>query len=252
MAIQLKALQLPVDSYYLRCKNLNRLDVNSSILNVYQIGSYTYEKRVMLALLRLIASEPLYSNLRTAEQLAYSVSFETFKILNVLGYKIRVDSQETKFTAEYIDERIENFRHILMGIIETMSDEDFNAIKATLTRNKLSDFNGITDEAQHNWTEIHTNQYEFDRRYKEVDCLKTITKAQMLEFYRTHYGNNQRKLSIQIIGNANETNETNANENSSSDGLTYVAFRGQVKGHLITDFITFKNSLPIHPNENSN
>lgn len=212
---------------------------------------------MLVTLLKLVAVEPLYFNLRTTEQLAYSVSFDTYKSLNILGYKIGVASQETKFMAEYIDERIENFRRILMTTIEHMSDDDFNAIKATLRRNKLNELNDVSEEAQRNWNEINTNQYEFDRHYKEVECLSTITKHQLLEFYRTHYGQNERKLSVQIIGNGrgNETNKTNetdeeTQQNISSDALSYVGFNGEPKGHLIDDFMAFKNSLDVYPAEN--
>lgn len=228
-------------------------------MNFYQIGLFSLETQVLLHLLKMIADEPLYHNLRTIEQLAYSVSFSTYRIHNVLGYKIGVDSQETKFTADYVDERIENFRHILMAAIENMSDDDFRAIKATLARNKLSAFNDLDEEVQRNWSEIDTNQYRFDRQHKEVEYLATITKNQLLEFYRMHYGQNERKLSIQIIGNV-QINETHIEQadvqtqqsTSSLDGLSYVGFKGESKGHLIDDFMAFKNSLDVYENQKIN
>lgn len=248
---------MPIGANYLRCKNLNARDINSSILNVYQIGPFTNENKMLLSLLKMVAAEPLYSTLRTVEQLAYSVSFDIYRTLNILHYKIGVESQETKFTAAYVDERIEHFRQNLLRTIEHMSQDDFDTIKATIVRNKLSDFNGVNEEAQHNWIEIDTNRYEFNRRYKEVECLTMITKDQLFEFYRAHCGPNERKLSIQIIGNAHGNEATNVNaaplvetqRNNHSDGLTYIGFGGESKGNLIDDFMAFKNSLDIYPAE---
>lgn len=229
-------------------------------MNFYQIVPFSYETQVLLQLLKIVADEPLYHNLRTIEQLAYSVSFKTYKTHNILGYKIGVDSQETKFTAEYIDERIENFRHILLTTIESMSDVDFDAMKGTLVRNKTTAFNELSEEVNNNWTEITTNQYEFDRRHKEIEHLATVTKLQLLGFYRMHYGQNERKLSIQIIGNAqiNETKKDGTivqpeqNSNSSIDELSYVDFNGESKGYLIHDFMAFKDSLEVYPVEKIN
>lgn len=179
----------------------------------------------------------------------------------ILGYSITVNSQEPKFTVDHVDERIENFRRELTGIIEAMPESDFDEIKASLAKIKLTEDNKLKDEVQRNWAEITSDEYEFDRTQKEVQYLCTITKEQLLEFHRTHYGNGERKLSVQIIGNAqameNDTSDDNElelepNEDLEArrrrfDALTVVDFKGEPKGNLITDLMEFKNGLEIYP-----
>lgn len=254
-AINLEALKLPTGANYLRCSNFNLEDVNTSILNFYQIGPNSYRTEVLIDLLVLIAQEPVFYTLRTIEQLAYDVSFNRHNTYGILGYSIKLHSQETKFLAEFVDERIENFRREFISIVEKMSDDDFDAIKASLVKIKLSEDNKLGEEVSRNWNEIESGEYNFDRLHKEVEAVSTISKSQLLEFYRTHYGENERKLSVQIIGNvqATEDNEKESEKNEDLetrrkrfDSLTYVNFKGESKRNLITDFIQFKNSLDVY------
>lgn len=238
----------------MRCKNLNEEDVNSAIVNVYQIGPYSYESQVLLDLLEIVANVPLFHTLRTVEQLSYTVMFTSNESENILHYEIRVASQESKFTAEYVDERIENFRRNLVKIIGNLSADDFDTAKMALARKKLKEPIDLDEEARQNWTEISKNRYEFDRRCKEVECLSTVTKERLLEFYRAHYGENERKLSIQVIGNTKKSDNakemdvgTQPKTDDDDDGLSYVAFNGESKGYLIEDFMKFKSSLDTYP-----
>lgn len=254
---------MPVGANYLRCKSFHPTDVNTVITNFYQIGPISYRTQVLIDLLVMIAHEPLFDILRNKEQLAYDVSFCLRDNFGILGYSITVNSQEPKFPVDHVDERIENFRHELMSIIEKMSDDDFEAIKASLAKNKMNEDNKLSEEVQRNWAEITTDEYEFDRPHKEVENLSTITKMQLLEFYCLHHGNNERKLSVQVIGNAHaHTNECEIsneietelviNEDLDTrrkrfDTLTSVDFYGEPKGNLIKDLMKFRKSLEVYP-----
>lgn len=97
-----KALTLPVESRYLRCKNLNTQETISSISNFYQIDSFSYETQKLLFLLKIVAEKALYRNLRTTKRLVYIVAFRTYMDQNILDYKMSIESQETKFYLETI------------------------------------------------------------------------------------------------------------------------------------------------------
>lgn len=257
-SIELRATKLPIGANYLRCKSFHPKDANTVIANFYQIGPISYRTQVLIDLLVMVAQEPLFDTLRNKEQLAYDVSFTLRDNFGILGYSIIVNSQETKFTAEHVDDRIENFRRELKSIINEMSDDDFNAIKASLGKNKLNEDNKLSEEVQRNWAEITTDEYEFDRPHKEVEHLSAITKDQLLEFYSKYYGENERKLSVQVIGNAlaNELPDDNEVEFEHSDdletrrmrfdNLSYVDFINQPRGNLITDLMAFRNALEVY------
>lgn len=146
----------------------------------------------------MIAEEPLFDSLRSKEQLGYDVSCCINDNNGILGYSITVNSQETKFSAEYVDERIEAFRVALLDIIRQGSDSEFEQYKESLLKIKLTDDNNLNDEISRNWTEITTKEYAFDRTAQEVECLKKITKSEFLDFYEKHLKESTKKFSVQV------------------------------------------------------
>lgn len=205
-----------------------------------------------------VADQQLFDTLRNKEQLAYDVSFKEHDNFGILGYSITVNSQESKFSVDHVDERIENFRYELISIIENMSDDNFDAIKASLAKNMMNEDNELSDEVNRNWGHINSNVCDFDRLRREVESLSTITKNQLLEFYLAHYGDKERKLSVQVIGNTqvNEPDLSNdvgmeleINRNSEArrfDALSHVDFYGESRGGLIKDLMEFKKNLEVY------
>lgn len=251
---------MPVGANYLRCKTCDPKDVNTVITNFYQIGPISYRTHVLIDLLVMIAQEPLFDTLRNKEQLAYDVSIDLRDNYGILGYSITVNSQESKNSVDHVDDRIENFRRELVTIITDMSDEYFESIKASLAKIKMTEDNKLSEEVQRNWAEITTDEYEFDRPQKEVDHLSTVTKKQLLEFYKITCGDAERKLSVQVIGNAQEKGcdglddiemELKLNEDLETrrkrfNTLNYVDFNGDHHGNFIQDLMDFKKNLDIY------
>lgn len=207
----------------------------------------------MLDLLMILSEEPLFDILRNKEQLGYDVSCTLRDNHGILGYSISVSSQENKFTADHVDERVEKFRQDFLTILEGTSEQDFESFKSSLIKIKLSEDNELSDELTRNWTEITTDEYIFDRHNKEVEALTTITKDELVKFYRENCLSNVRKFSTQIIGNPEAANESDkeknndlANDNVSErsfDQLNFVDFKQSNSGVLIKGIHEFKNTL---------
>lgn len=185
-------------AHYLRCASQNASDVNTLTCNFYQIGPITIRTNSLIDLLMMIAEEPLFDCLRSKEQLGYDVFCKLHDNYGILGYSITVNSQETKFSAEHIDERIEVFRAGLLTLIQDTSDRVFEQYKESVIKIKLTDDNNLSDEVSRNWTEITTNEYAFDRAAKEVECLKNVTKSEFLAFYEKHLLEDTKKFSVQV------------------------------------------------------
>lgn len=145
----------------------------------------------------MIAEEPVFNTLRSKEQLGYDVSCGLRDNYGILGYSIMVNSQENKFSAEYVEERIEAFRSELLNIIRRTKENEFRQYKESLAKIKLNDDNSLKDEVNRHWSEIITNEYAFDRSVRDVECLNTITKTEFLDFFEKHF-HNTKKLSIQV------------------------------------------------------
>lgn len=235
--------ELPIGAHYLRVKNLNTKDPNSVVLNYHQFEMFSYIDAILLSLLEAIAADPVYNILRNKEQLAYRVSFSIQNDLGIQGYTILVTSQETKFSAEYVDERIEKFRHEFLSIIERMPLNDFEMFKNSLAKSRWVEF----DEGMNGYERVYQSEYtRFDEQSQEINYLMNITKTQLLQLYRTTLdAANQRKLSIQVIGNkyADESDSDSDDIVESFDKLTYANFTGKPKGTLIADLMAFRHSL---------
>lgn len=249
--IENRTSKIPVGSTYLRCKSYNQNDVNTAVVNFYQIGPISIRLSALIDLLMVVAEEPLFNILRTKEQLGYDVSCCHRDNQGILAYSISVNSQESKFPVEHIDERIENFRKELVQIIEDMSNDDFEQYKESLIHSKLTSDNDLKDEIARNWAEVTSDEYVFDRAQQEVNALKTITQNDLLEFYVSSCGENERKLSTQIIGNPNGNKDDGDGadlvDKSTFDGYEIVELVSNSEGYLIRDIDTFKKSLDVYP-----
>lgn len=251
-------MKIPRGSNYLRAQSFNPNDVNSEISNFYQIGPISFRTQVLIDLLMMIAEEPLFDILRNKEQLGYDVACTARDNYGILGYSIDIHSQESKFSADHVDERIENFRTELLSIIEKMPLGEFEEYKATLAKIKLTEDSKLNEELVRNWAEVTTGDYAFDRHPKEVQILVNISHAEFLQFYRDSYCENKRKLSTQVIGSSSvangDKNELDDNEVQdakdeilSFDDIIYVDFKKPNSGTLIKDIVEFKKKLDIYP-----
>lgn len=252
-AIEIYATKIPEGNAYFRCTALNVNNVNTIISNFYQIGPATLQNKILTDLLVQIANEPFFDVLRTKEQLAYSLIFDLHENIDSIGYTMLFNTQEIKFSAEYIDDRAENFRQELISIIENLSEKNFEKFKMALIKLIIIEDSELETETRRNWDEITKNAYIFDRAEKEVEALKTITKEELLGFYLKYLNNENRKLSIQIIGNANgdvdgTVDETIMKKCRSIENLSIVDFSTpKPDAYLIRDIVEYKKSLELYP-----
>ena len=65
-----------------------------------------------------------------------------------------------------------------------MSSEEFERHKEALKSQKLEKPKRLSSQYTHYMNEIALQQYHFDRNEKEVEILMTLTKEQVLEYYK--------------------------------------------------------------------
>ncbi|KAH8365582.1 hypothetical protein KR093_002263, partial [Drosophila rubida] len=198
-------MQLPLGEHYLRVKTLNHDDPNTLIVNYYQIGPATIKMEAMLDLVDLIAEEPFFNQLRTKEQLCYSLGIFQRIGYGIMAYMLIINTQETKFSADYVDKRLEAFRLRVPIIISELTDDEFAQMKEAIVNNKRLGDLGLHDEMMRNWSEIVSMDYAFNRNEIQIQSLQSVTKNEILEFLRNNEANNLRKLSVQVVGSSNIT-----------------------------------------------
>lgn len=234
-----RSVQLPQGSHYIRCQNLNEKNVNTIVTNFYQIGPTSVHIEAIVNLLMMFVSEPLFDTLRTKEQLGYHVGGSIRTDFGVIGYLITLNSQENKHPAHYIDERIEAFRTKMLVILDEMEQEEFDHVRNSLIKlNQVVDMS-LEEEVSRNWGEITNEDYLFDRRRREVEELRLLTKQDVVDFCLNNERNNFRKLSVQVIGNTSHLDD----ESNVKDLMKDQEQNNENKEFMDLDSTSAENSL---------
>ena len=211
-------------------------DKNSVVKNYYQVGKATIHTECMAEFLVSILNEPLFDILRSHEQLGYGVACTLRKNCGVLGITITVEYQ--KNSAEFVDEKIEEF---LQNFLKTLTDtkiDEFNSIQKSIVSLKLISDNELEKEVNRSWEEIRSNENLFDRNDLEACETKKLTKDEVVEFYTQTFLSNKRKLSVQVIGEEKLKNDENSHKMTSDEEKNYCR-------SFVLNVIKFKEHLEI-------
>ncbi|XP_048268577.1 insulin-degrading enzyme isoform X2 [Bombus affinis] len=217
---------------------------NSCTQVYYQTGLQSTESNMLLELLAQILSEPCFTTLRTKEQLGYIVFSGVRRTNDAQGLRIIVQSDRHP---KYVEQRINAFLNSMLQYIPSMTKEEFNAHKESLAIRRLEKPKQMTTLSAIFWSEIISQQYNFDRANIEVAYLKTITQEQILKFYKEIFqSDNQRKLSVHVLSTLKDVkledeNVMESNEYISSDGTN------NIEPKKIDDIISFKISQCLYP-----
>ncbi|CRK98493.1 CLUMA_CG011850, isoform A, partial [Clunio marinus] len=224
------------ESYLFECTNeFHKAGCASLYL---QCGVQEDNSNVFLDLVSQIMSEPCYNILRTQEQLGYIVFSGVRKANGAKGLRILV--QSTKHP-EFVESRIENFLNLMITEIDQMSLEEFERHKEALKAQKLEKPKRLSSQYSHYMNEISLQQYHFDRSEKEVEIMSSITKEQVLEYYKLFIvpdAASRQTLSIHIL--SDPSNVETADIKEQAKPLTATKQK-------ISDLTGFKSSKQLYP-----
>ena len=109
---------------------------------------------------------------------------------------------------EEASNRIDEFLKSFRSELESMDETTFMEHLVSVAKNKLESFDSIAEETSSHWSEIIEGRYEFDASRREVQCLKTITKEQVIAAFDEWLNplrsngqpNKRRRLIVHVIG----------------------------------------------------
>ncbi|KAJ8705714.1 hypothetical protein PYW08_012760 [Mythimna loreyi] len=219
----------------------------------YACGVRACRSNVVLELLAHTLAEPCFSMLRTKEQLGYIVFSGLRRSNGVQGFRVIVQSDRHP---EYLEQRIENFLQGSLEYLENMSDAEFTKYRAALAAQKLEKPKRMSSRAAQIWNEITAQVYNFDRPKVEVEQLNTVTKDELIQFYKKHISMEspeRQKLSVYVVSTAEggagykadkrkDDNEEESTEKADSEDIN----KGR-KPTQIIDLVEFKCRRPLYP-----
>ncbi|XP_025073712.1 insulin-degrading enzyme-like [Pogonomyrmex barbatus] len=230
------------DGYRFLFETENKLHKSSCTMVYYQTGLQSTESNMLLELLTQIISEPCFNILRTKEQLGYIVFSDIHRAYGgAQGLRILVQSDKHP---QYVEKRINSFMDSMLDHITTMPEEQFEEHKKALATLRLEKPKMLSARCNLYWNEIVSQQYNFDRVNIEVSYLKTITRQQLLNFYKENvHSKTQSKMSVHVISAI--TSVENNSVNNSTEKVTDLSMDGNIK--KIDDIMSFKNSQTLYP-----
>ncbi|XP_020292220.1 insulin-degrading enzyme isoform X2 [Pseudomyrmex gracilis] len=223
----------------------NTLHKSSCTEVYYQSGLQSTELNMLLELIAQIISEPCFNILRTKEQLGYIVFSDVCQTNGAQGLRVIVQSDKHP---KYVEKRIDLFMKSMLNHILTMSEEQFETHKKALATLHLEKPKMLYDRCKIFWSEIISQQYNFDRANIEVAYLKTITQQQLLKFYKeTIFSEARHKLSIHIISTTDDTptNDNMYDDDNKTDEISDIPDNEEIK--KIDDILSFKLSQSYYP-----
>jgi nardilysin len=249
LLIERRCRELPVGVNYLKVRTLLPDDRNSKVENYYQIEPFSYEIFSRLFILTYLLKEPLFDQLRTQQQLGYSVGITPTGLNDYFAISISVKSQENLNSAKYVDEKIEEFVQISVDeILKGTTEEEFDTLKKSFIKLVSKKDNDLLKETKINWNEINEEEYVFDRRQKLANVLADVTKDQVYEFYQQYLRKpNQKKLSIQIVGYGDDVSNIIPGSTKEDSVDLQILLDPVEGGNVIDDIEKFKDSLVLHP-----
>ncbi|GAA6006563.1 hypothetical protein JCM11491_005007 [Sporobolomyces phaffii] len=156
-------------------------NVNSAASVYYQVGPTTdHELMARLSLFAQIAKVPVFSTLRTKEQLGYIVHSAIWSLNALSGFRLIVQSERP---AEYLEERIEALWKTFGPTLDEMKEDEFEKEKDSLASKLEEKPKSLSGESTRYWNEIETGEYDFAQRRREAGLIREITKPSLIAFF---------------------------------------------------------------------
>ncbi|GMF36189.1 unnamed protein product [Phytophthora lilii] len=177
-------------------------NTNCAVNCIYQIGVENYMDRAKLALFSQIVDEPLFDQLRTKEQLGYTVYSTPSRGNGVQSFKVVVQSSVAP--PEFIEQRINSFWIDFRNSIAAMDNDQLQKHIQSVVKGYIEKPKNQEEEVQALLVEIANHQYEFGRKVKLAKLVRTLQLSDMLQFFDDYIrpgGSLQKKLSVHIYGN---------------------------------------------------
>ncbi|GBP39357.1 Nardilysin [Eumeta japonica] len=252
----IKVRELPIGEKKLRVMSLNTASTNSIVTNYYQCGAATPQEVAILEVLLMLMEEPVFDQLRTKEQLGYSVFSMMRYTFGVLGYSVTVNTQVDKFSVAHVDSRIEAFLRKFGRDCRRLPEKTLAATRRALVQLKHTTDFELKDEVERNWREIVSGEYHFHRLFSEAEAIEKVKLPDLKNWVDNHFpsGNKRllRKLSIQIMGHNvhKHSNTTQPTVTKPSYSLIYLGPLDDVeedKANFVLDAEEFKRNLSVIP-----
>ncbi|XP_026869909.2 insulin-degrading enzyme isoform X1 [Electrophorus electricus] len=224
----------------------NEVHNNCGIEIYYQTDMQSTHDNMLLELFCQIISEPCFNTLRTKEQLGYIVFSGPRRANGVQGLRFIIQSEKAP---HYLEARVEAFLKTMEKTVQDMVEEAFQKHIQALAIRRLDKPKKLAAECAKYWGEIISQQYNFDRDNIEVAYLKTLTKDNIMQFFRDGLAIDapkRHKVSVHVLSREMDSCPV-VGEFPAQNDVNLAPAPSLPQPVLIQDMTEFKRSLPLFP-----
>ncbi|XP_026869912.2 insulin-degrading enzyme isoform X4 [Electrophorus electricus] len=243
--IRYREVQVPDGGWYVY-QQRNEVHNNCGIEIYYQTDMQSTHDNMLLELFCQIISEPCFNTLRTKEQLGYIVFSGPRRANGVQGLRFIIQSEKAP---HYLEARVEAFLKTMEKTVQDMVEEAFQKHIQALAIRRLDKPKKLAAECAKYWGEIISQQYNFDRDNIEVAYLKTLTKDNIMQFFRDGLAIDapkRHKVSVHVLSREMDSCPV-VGEFPAQNDVNLAPAPSLPQPVLIQDMTEFKRSLPLFP-----
>ncbi|XP_048125258.1 insulin-degrading enzyme isoform X2 [Alosa alosa] len=243
--IRYREVQVPDGGWYVY-QQRNEVHNNCGIEIYYQTDMQTTHDNMLLELFCQIIHEPCFNTLRTKEQLGYIVFSGPRRANGVQGLRFIIQSEKAP---HYLESRVEAFLRTMETVLGEMNDEAFQKHIQALAIRRLDKPKKLAAECAKYWGEIISQQYNFDRDNIEVAYLKTLTKENIMQFYRDLLAVDavkRHKVSVHVLSREMDSCPV-VGEFPAQNDVNLAPAPSLPQPVVVQDMTEFKRSLPLFP-----
>uniref|UniRef100_A0A8C6ZVF2 Insulin-degrading enzyme n=1 Tax=Nothoprocta perdicaria TaxID=30464 RepID=A0A8C6ZVF2_NOTPE len=149
----------------------------------------------------------------------------------------------------YLESRVEAFLKTMEKCIEDMTEEAFQKHIQALAIRRLDKPKKLSAECAKYWGEIISQQYNFDRDNIEVAYLKTLTKDDIIQFYKVLLAIDaprRHKVSVHVLAREMDSCPV-VGEFPCQNDVNLAPAPALPQPSVIENMTEFKRSLPLFP-----
>ncbi|KAF9098280.1 Insulinase (Peptidase M16) [Mortierella sp. AM989] len=199
--VKFRSIILPAGSHLIYQRDSrDPKNVSSGIEYYIQVGNISDKNcRALAQIAAQIIQEPCFDQLRTVENLGYTVNSGIRRVGESIGIRIAIQSERDPI---HLESRIEEFLRARIGeILENMTEEAYSKQTRSAIQRKLEKHKNLKQETQEYWDQITSGYYNFDEKQDDVREIGSITLGMTREFFKSSISPDSpqiRKLSTHI------------------------------------------------------
>jgi len=148
-----------------------------------------------------------------------------------------IQVQSSKYSAEYLEWRINNVLQKIKGKEGGFTDESVENVKAAQIKLYKQVPLSIGEEANEHWGQLEDENFNFDHEERMIEALGRITTKQVTKAFDEMFFTNPRRLNIKICSEDHAKNAEEI-ENAKAENKKFYAQYG-AKQNKVEDVASF-------------